>query len=89
MPRRNALRDNVAAVRSRLTNFPNLSRDKIELALLYYESDIDATVEAFQRGRFQLRLVSLSPLDFVSLFRWSDRRIEWLDRNDSRSRTCE
>ena len=52
MPRKNALRENVAAVRSRLPQFVNLTREQIELALLYYESNIDETVEAFLRSRF-------------------------------------
>jgi len=50
MPRKNAMRDNVNAVRSRLPNLSNLSRDKIELALLYYESNVDETVEAFKKS---------------------------------------
>lgn len=51
MPRKSAMRDTVSAVRSRLPHLSNLSREKIELALLYYESNIEETVEAFQRGR--------------------------------------
>ncbi|CAF0729547.1 unnamed protein product [Adineta ricciae] len=50
MPRKNAMRDNVSAVRSRLPDLMNLSREKIELALLYYESNVDETVEAFKRN---------------------------------------
>ena len=45
MPRKNAMRDNVSAVRSRLPHLSNLSREKIELALLYYESNVDETVD--------------------------------------------
>ena len=53
MPRKNAMRDNVSAVRSQLPPLlGNLSREKIELALLYYESNVDETVEAFKRGKF-------------------------------------
>jgi hypothetical protein len=48
MPRKSAMRDNVSAVRSRLPHLSNLSREKIELALLYYESNVDETVEAFK-----------------------------------------
>lgn len=51
MPRKNAMRDNVSAVRSRLPHLSNLPREKIELALLYYESNIDETVEAFKRSK--------------------------------------
>ncbi|CAF1075637.1 unnamed protein product [Adineta steineri] len=50
MPRKNAMRDNVSAVRSRLPHLSNLPREKIELALLYYESNVDETVEAFKRN---------------------------------------
>ncbi|UJR33359.1 hypothetical protein I4U23_020807 [Adineta vaga] len=50
MPGKNAMRDNVSAVRSRLPHLSNLSREKIELALLYYESNVDETVEAFKRN---------------------------------------
>ncbi len=50
MPRRNAMRDNVNAVRSRLPHLSNLSREQIELALLYYESNVDETVSAFTRS---------------------------------------
>jgi hypothetical protein len=53
MPRKNAMRDNVSAVRSRLPHLSNLSREKIELALLYYESNVDETVEAFKISKFQ------------------------------------
>jgi hypothetical protein len=52
MPRKNAMRDNVSAVRSRLPHLFNLSREKIELALLYYESNVDETVDAFNRGMY-------------------------------------
>ncbi len=52
MPRKNAMRDNVNAVRSRLPYLSDLPREKIELALLYYESNVDATVEAFNRSMF-------------------------------------
>lgn len=52
MPRKGAMRDSVSAVRSRLPHLANLSREKIELALLYYESNIEETIEAFQRGKF-------------------------------------
>ena len=51
MPRKSAMRDTVSAVRSRLPHLSNLSRESIELALLYYESNIEETVKAFQRGR--------------------------------------
>lgn len=54
MPRKNAMRDNVSAVRSQLPHLANLPREKIELALLYYESNIDATIEAFKRGTLPL-----------------------------------
>ncbi|CAF0740954.1 unnamed protein product [Rotaria sp. Silwood1] len=50
MPRKNAMRDNVSAVRSQLPHLSNLSREKIELALLYYELNVDETVEAFKRN---------------------------------------
>jgi hypothetical protein len=53
MPRKNTMRDNVNAVRSRLPNLSNLSREKIELALLYYESNVDETVEAFNKSRIE------------------------------------
>ncbi|CAM4758093.1 unnamed protein product [Rotaria magnacalcarata] len=49
MPRKSTMRDNVNVVRSRLPHLSDLSREKIELALLYYESSIDETVEAFKR----------------------------------------
>jgi hypothetical protein len=58
MPRRNAMRDNVNAVRSRLPDLSNLSREQIELALLYYESNVDETVDAFNRS--MNRYISLS-----------------------------
>lgn len=51
MPSKSVMRDNVSAVRSRLPKLANLSREKIELALLYYESNVDETVEAFERGK--------------------------------------
>lgn len=52
MPRKNAMRDNVSVVRSRLPqHLSNISREKIELALLYYESNVDETVEAFKRSK--------------------------------------
>ncbi|CAF0819349.1 unnamed protein product [Rotaria sordida] len=50
MPRKNAMRDNVSAVRSQLPDLSNLSREKIELALLYYELNVDETVEAFKQN---------------------------------------
>jgi len=50
MPRKNAMRDNVNAVRCRLPHLSDLSREKIELALLYYESNVDETVDAFNRS---------------------------------------
>ncbi|CAF1263554.1 unnamed protein product [Rotaria sordida] len=50
MPRKSSMRDNVIAVRSRLPHLSDLSREKIELALLYYELNIDETVEAFKRN---------------------------------------
>ncbi|CAF3584390.1 unnamed protein product [Rotaria sp. Silwood1] len=50
MPRKSAMRDNVNAVRSRLPHLSDLPREKIELALLYYELNIDETVEAFKRN---------------------------------------
>ncbi|CAF1358954.1 unnamed protein product [Adineta ricciae] len=49
MPRKNTMRDSVNAVRSRLPHLSDLSREKIELALLYYESNVDETVAAFER----------------------------------------
>ncbi|CAF4483385.1 unnamed protein product, partial [Rotaria magnacalcarata] len=49
MPRKSTMRDNVNVVRSRLPHLSDLSREKIELVLLYYESSIDETVEAFKR----------------------------------------
>jgi len=52
MPRKTAMRDNVSAVRSQLPHLSNLSREKIELALLYYESNVDQTVEAFKTSKF-------------------------------------
>jgi len=51
MPRKNALRDCVNAVRIRLPHLTNLTREQIELALLHYESNIDETVEAFNRSK--------------------------------------
>ncbi|CAF1378440.1 unnamed protein product [Adineta steineri] len=48
MPRKNTMRDNVNAVRSRLSHLSDLPREKIELALLYYESNVDETVKAFE-----------------------------------------
>jgi len=57
MPRKNAMRDNVNAVRSRLPHLSDLSREKIELALLYYESNVDETVDAFNRSMFSLNLI--------------------------------
>lgn len=53
MPRKSAMRDYVSAVRSRLPHLSSLPREKIELALLYYESNVDETVEAFKRGESQ------------------------------------
>jgi len=50
MPRKNAMRDNVSAVRSRLPQLMNAPREQIELALLYYESNVDETVEAFKQS---------------------------------------
>ncbi|CAF2463903.1 unnamed protein product [Rotaria sp. Silwood2] len=50
MPRKNATRDNVSAVRSQLPHLSNLPREKIELALHYYELNVDETVEAFKRN---------------------------------------
>jgi len=50
MPRKNAMRDNVSAVRSRLPQLMNAPREQIELALLYYESNVDETVEAFKQN---------------------------------------
>ncbi|CAF3093412.1 unnamed protein product [Rotaria socialis] len=49
MPRKSTMRDNVNVVRSRLPHLSDLPREKIELVLLYYESSIDDTVEAFKR----------------------------------------
>lgn len=54
MPPKRAIRDNVNAVRSQLLHLPNLTREQIESALLYYESNIDATVEAFKRGMWNM-----------------------------------
>ena len=54
MPRKGAKNDHVSLVRSRLPQFASLSREKIELALLYYDSDVDATVQAFERGKAAL-----------------------------------
>lgn len=57
------MRDNVSAVRSRLPHLANLPREKIELALLHYESNVDETVEAFQRGKsFLIPNFSLLPI---------------------------
>lgn len=50
MPRKNAMRDSVNSVRSKLPDLSDLPREKIELALLYYESNVDETVEAFKRS---------------------------------------
>jgi len=66
MPRKNAMRDNVSAVRSRLPHLSNLSREKIELALLYYESNVDQTVEAFKTSKFK-EIFSLN-IHLISLF---------------------
>ena len=70
MPRKNAMRDNVSAVRSRLPNLANLSREKIELALLFYESNVDETVEAFQRGK---SIIIQNSFILNNNFRWSSR----------------
>ena len=51
MPKKGSKNDHVSLVRSRLPQIANLSREKIELALLYYDSDVDATVQAFERGK--------------------------------------
>lgn len=51
MPRKGSKNDIVSLVRSRLPQFADLPREKIELALLYYDSDVDLTVQAFQRGK--------------------------------------
>ena len=59
MPRKNAMRDNVSAVRSQLPHLSNLSREKIELALLYYELNVDETVEAFKRSKSLERYFNL------------------------------
>ena len=50
MPRKNAMRDNITNVRSRLPQLPNLTREQIELALVYYESNVEETVDAFNRS---------------------------------------
>ena len=63
MPRKGAMRDTVSAIRSRLPHLSNMPREKIELALLYYESNIDETVEAFNRGMaigFSVETISLT-----------------------------
>ena len=86
MPRKSAMRDYVSAVRSRLPHLSSLPREKIELALLYYESNVDETVEAFKRG--ELHFVFLGASGSVShrLFslstRWCNRSSRWLDGND-------
>jgi hypothetical protein len=61
MPRKNTMRDNVNAVRSRLPYLTNLSREQIELALLYYESNVDETVNAFNRSMklFQSKFICI------------------------------
>lgn len=51
MPRKGSKNDIVSLVRSRLPQFSDLPREKIELALLYYDSDVEMTVQAFQRGK--------------------------------------
>lgn len=67
MPRKNALRDNVNAVRSRLPHLTELSREQIELALLYYESNIDQTVDAFNRSMMNENLhLIFSQIFFIS-----------------------
>ncbi len=66
MPRKSAMRDNVSAVRSQLPHLFNLPREKIELALLYYESNVDQTVEAFKTSKFT-EILSLN-IHFISLF---------------------
>jgi hypothetical protein len=63
MPRKNVMRDNVSAVRSRLPHLSNLSREKIELALLYYESNVDETVEAFKTSKL-FRLENIHRISF-------------------------
>ena len=50
MPRKNTIRDHVQAVRVRLPHLTNLTREQIELALLYYELNVDETVNAFNRS---------------------------------------
>lgn len=48
------MRDNVAAVRARLPHLSNLPREQIELALIHYESNVDQTVQAFEKdGAFE------------------------------------
>jgi hypothetical protein len=71
MPRKTAMRDNVSAVRSQLPHLSNLSREKIELALLYYESNVDQTVEAFKTSKFA-EILSLNIHLISFYFRWSN-----------------
>jgi len=86
MPRKNAMRDNVSAVRSRLPHLSNLSREKIELALLYYESNVDETVEAFKTSKFFLRNFIILNIHFF--FKILDGAIEalsgWTEMNNGR-----
>ncbi len=76
MPRKNTMRDNVSAVRSRLPHLSNLSREKIELALLYYESNVDETVEAFKRSKIKLYF---QIHDFLFVRRRCRGSAEWVD----------
>ena len=73
MPRKNAMRDNVNAVRMRLPHLSNFSREQIELALLYYESNIDQTVDAFNRSTTMEILHLLCKENFFIFFCFSSR----------------
>ena len=75
MPRKNAMRDNVNAVRTQLPHLTNLSREQIELALLYYESNVDETVNAFNRS---MKLFQINMCTYFFL-RWGHRSVEWMD----------
>ena len=78
MPRKNAMRDSVNAVRSRLPHLSDLSREKIELALLYYESNVDETVAAFERGK--CRTEKSHVYEHLSVvFRWSGGGLKRLE----------
>ena len=86
MPRKNAMRDNVNAVRSRLPHLSDLSREKIELALLYYESNVDETVQAFKRSKWFFRKNKI--LSLTLFFFLLDGAVEalsgWTEMNNGR-----